>query len=69
MERTNRNVGIAEPLLLSPRQAARALSVCEKTVYNLTKRGELPVVRVGRAVRYSLEDLRAWITKNSEKNC
>ena len=61
-----------EPILLAPRQAARALSVCEKTLYNLTKRGELPVVRIGRAVRYSLDDLRTWIQRQSarsEKSC
>lgn len=48
-------------LLLSPREAAKALSVCERTLYGLTKAGKLPVIRIGRAVRYSLDDLRVWI--------
>lgn len=55
------------PLLLSAREAAKALSVCEKTLWTLTQRGDIPVVRIGRAVRYDPRDLRAWIesAKNS----
>lgn len=55
-------------LLLSAREAAKALSVCEKTLWSMTKRGELPVVRIGRSVRYSIDDLKNWIQKKSE-NC
>ena len=50
-----------EPLLLTVRQAARALALCDKTLRELTKRGELPCIRYGRAVRYDIADLRAWI--------
>jgi excisionase family DNA binding protein len=52
-------------LLLSPRDAAKALCVCEKTLWTLTKQGEIPVVRMGRSVRYSLDDLKLWITDRS----
>lgn len=55
-----------ERLLLSPREAAKALSICERTLYGMTKRGEIPVIRIGRAVRYSLEDLHEWIKKQAE---
>lgn len=55
-------------LLLSSREAAKTLNICERTLYSLTKAGELPVVRIGRAVRYSLDDLKDWIRKNSEKS-
>ena len=59
-----------EPLLLTAKQAAKALAVCERTLYGLTKAGELPVVRIGRAVRYDLVDLRGWIerAKKSSEN-
>jgi len=53
-----------ERLLLTPRETAKALSICERTLYTLTKRGEIPVVRWGphgRLVRYDIEDLRALI--------
>lgn len=49
------------PLLLTPRDAAKALAVCEKTLWNLSRRGELRPVRIGRAVRYDVADLRRWI--------
>jgi len=53
-------------LLLTPRQAARSLNVCERTLYGLTRRGQIPAIRIGRAVRYSVDDLKAWIKKSSE---
>lgn len=57
------NTTTIEPMLLSPRQAAAALNICERTLYGLTQRGELPAVRIGRAVRYSVGDLKAWIER------
>ena len=56
-------------LLLSPREAAKALSICERTLYSLTKAGEIAAVRRGRLVRYSMEELQAWIERASEKKC
>jgi excisionase family DNA binding protein len=56
-------------LLLSPRETAKMLSVCEKTLWTLTKAGEIPAVRIGRAVRYSMDDLHQWIESRSEKKC
>ncbi len=53
-------------LLLTARQAAAALAVCEKTLWTLTQRGDIPVVKIGRAVRYDPRDLTAWI--ESAKN-
>ena len=59
-----------ERLLLTSKEAAKALNICERTLYGLTKSGELPVVRIGRAVRYDVADLRAYIeqTKKSSEN-
>jgi excisionase family DNA binding protein len=48
-------------LLLTPRQAAKALNVCERTLWTLTKRGQVPAVRIGWSVRYNPADLRCWI--------
>ena len=55
-------------LLLTVREAAQALSVCEKTLWIMTKNGDIPVIRMGRAVRYPLDGLREWIKKESEKS-
>jgi excisionase family DNA binding protein len=55
------NASIQETrLLLTVAEAAKALAV---SVWTLTNRGELPAVRIGRAVRYSIDDLRAWIDR------
>ncbi len=63
------NLFLMEPLLLSPRDAARALSVCERTLYGLTvPRGDIPVIKVGGVVRYSVSDLREWARKKSSEN-
>lgn len=49
-------------LLLTPKEAAVALGVCEKTLWSLTDpRGPIACVRIGRAVRYDPADLTAWI--------
>ncbi len=50
-----------EPMLLTCRQAAELLSISERTLWQLTKDGKIPVVKVGRSVRYDPADLRAWI--------
>lgn len=50
-----------DQMLLTPRDAARLLSLSERTLYSLRRRGELPAVQVGRAVRFDVTDLRAWI--------
>ena len=52
---------VAEPLLLTARETARTLAVCEKTLWALTRSGRLPVVRIGRGVRYDVADVRRFI--------
>lgn len=49
-------------LLLTAREAAATLAICEKSLWSLSApRGPIPVVRIGRAVRYDPADLRRWI--------
>ena len=52
-----------EPLLVDEREAARLLSCSTRTLYNLRKRGELPAIKIGEAVRYDVEDLREFIER------
>ncbi len=45
-------------LLVNTREAARMLSVSERTLRAMTApRGPIPVIRFGRAVRYAVEDM------------
>ena len=52
------------PMLLTGRQAAEAMNVSPSLVYKLTRRGTLPAVRIGRAVRYRVEDLQAFAARH-----
>ena len=51
------------PLLLRSREAAEALSISERTLWDLTKCGEIACIRIGRAVRYDPRDLLAFIER------
>jgi excisionase family DNA binding protein len=53
-----------EPLLIDSREAARLLCVSESTLTRLTRAGSLPAIQIGRAVRFDLADLRAWIERS-----
>jgi len=53
------------PILLTARDAARALAVCERTLWGLTQRGEIPRVLIGRAVRYRYADLLDWAARHA----
>jgi excisionase family DNA binding protein len=61
---------VAPPkLLLTPREAAKTLSLSTRTLYNLRQTGELRAVQVGRSVRFSVDDLKSWIAGATEKKC
>ena len=49
--------------LLKPAEAARFLAISPRKLLELTNPGGILCVRIGRAVRYDLDDLRAWIQK------
>ena len=55
-----------EPLALSAGQAAQALNVSERHFWALNSSGRLPrPVRFGRAVRWPVDELRAWLAAGS----
>lgn len=48
-------------LLLTPPEAARALSISPRKLWSLTKAGAIRAVRIDRSVRYSVVDLAAFV--------
>jgi hypothetical protein len=49
-------------LLVSPREAAKLLSISERSLWGLTSpRGPIPAIHLGRLVRYSIDDLKSTI--------
>jgi excisionase family DNA binding protein len=60
---------VSSPLALRPREAAKALGISPRLLWQLTKDGHVPCVRVGsgkrRTVLYPLADLQAWLTRQA----
>ncbi|MEX0718436.1 MAG: helix-turn-helix domain-containing protein [Planctomycetaceae bacterium] len=53
---------ISRPLLVSSREAARLLSVSERTLLRIREAGNLRAVRLPRGgLRYAVRDLERWI--------
>jgi hypothetical protein len=56
-------------LLLNSRDAAEALGISPRTLWELTAKREIPVIRLPgrgkarRALRYDVEDLRKWVDR------
>ena len=48
-------------LLLTPAEASKALAISPRKLWGMTASGEIPHIRIGRCVRYPVDDLRAWI--------
>jgi excisionase family DNA binding protein len=60
---------VSSPLALRPREAAKALGISPRLLWQLTKDGKVPCVRVGagkrKTVLYPLADLQAWLTRQA----
>ncbi len=55
-------------LALRPREAARALGIGERLLWSITNRGEIPHVRIGRAIIYPTDALRGWLADRASNN-
>ena len=60
-----------DKLLVCSRDAARLLSISERTLWSLVKEGQIACVRIGTCKRYSLGVLEAFIASRlkSEEEC
>jgi excisionase family DNA binding protein len=60
---------LSAPLALRPREAAKALGISARHLWQLTKDGLIPSVRVGSGTRktvlYPVVELQAWLTRHS----
>ena len=54
--------------LLTPRETAKRLAISERHLFELTRTGQLPCVRVGRNVRYSVETIQKWMRDTESNN-
>ena len=60
------------PLALRAKAAAAALSISERHLFDLTRNGVIPCVRVGGGSRqtklYSVEALQRWLTDKANED-
>jgi len=58
------------PLALRPREAAKALGISPRLLWQLTHDGVIPCVRVGsgkrQSVLYPVAELQAWLSQQAE---
>ena len=54
-------------LALRPKDAAKALGIGERKLWELTNRGVIPHLRLGRAVVYPVDLLRGWLAEQAVK--
>jgi excisionase family DNA binding protein len=56
-------------LLLSVREAAQALAVSDRTLWQMTKDGVIGAIKVGTGpVQYPVAELERWIEEQMEKS-
>lgn len=54
-------------LALRPKEAAKALGIGERLLWTMTNTGEIPSVKLGRAVVYPIADLERWLSQQADK--
>ncbi|MEW6249648.1 MAG: helix-turn-helix domain-containing protein [Planctomycetota bacterium] len=52
---------------MRPKEAAKALGIGPRLLWTMTNRGEIPHVRLGRAVLYPVDALRRWLVEQVAK--
>jgi excisionase family DNA binding protein len=63
----NADVREDAPLLLKVDEVAKMLGLGRTKVYDMMGAGELPVVRIGSAVRVPRKQLLDWIEEHTER--
>lgn len=59
------NIGALTEPLLNADEAAQLLHVPRSTLYELVRSRHLPHVRVGRALRFTRNQLARWVDENT----
>jgi excisionase family DNA binding protein len=74
MEPAEKTLGVGEEtavqverLLVKPREAAAMLAISARKLWELTNTGAIPVIRIGRSLRYSKADLEGWVASSRSR--
>lgn len=52
--------------LLTVKEAAHYLAMTSPALYQLVHRKKIPVVRLGKALRFDIQELDTWIEKHKD---
>jgi len=55
-------------LSMRAREAAKALGISERLLWEWTDRGIVPHVRLGKRIVYPVDSLRDWLTRQAQNN-
>ena len=53
--------------LMTSKQAAEYLCICERKLWGLSKSGRIQTVRIDRAVRFDIADLDSFIEQHKKR--
>lgn len=56
-----------QPRLVTVREASRYLSISVSTLYGWVWQRRIPFVKVGRALRFDLDDLKKFVEGNKQQ--
>jgi excisionase family DNA binding protein len=66
-----KSLRVTEPevpfLALRAREAAQALGISERLLWEWTNKGIIPHIRLGKAILYPVDSLREWLKREAEK--
>jgi excisionase family DNA binding protein len=62
------NMSNIERQTLTVKEAAQMIGVSEWTIYDMSRKGELPVVRVRRRVFFRRDGLEQWMKNQEARN-
>ena len=68
MEKKQNTLNGEFPMLLKVEAAAKLLSLGRTKTYALIASGELPVIRIGRAVRVPVAALHQWVEDRANQS-
>ena len=54
--------------LLTIKDLADYLQLNQQTVYRNFEKWNIPFVKLGRAIRFDIDQVRAWVQENNTKN-
>jgi excisionase family DNA binding protein len=56
---------LSTALALRPREAAKAIGVSERLLWQWTHDGSIPHVRIGRTILYPVDELKGWLARQA----